>query len=61
VHEGILDYTGPNVIAISLWSLGSEPQDLKILSLRLVASRIYEGGLDGIEANNSGCQDALRK
>ncbi|GLB41157.1 putative beta-galactosidase [Lyophyllum shimeji] len=60
VHEGILNYDGENVVAISLWSLGSQAQDLKIPSLRLVASGVYEGGVDGIEVNNPGW-DTLRK
>ncbi|KAF5381591.1 hypothetical protein D9615_005535 [Tricholomella constricta] len=52
VHEGILDYGGPNVLAISLWSLGDEEGDLRIPGVRLVRGTVYEGGIQGIGVNN---------
>ncbi|KAG5637346.1 hypothetical protein H0H81_004903 [Sphagnurus paluster] len=60
VQEGILNYSGQNVVAVSLWSLGSKPEDLKIPSLRIVAGPAYEGGVTGIVVDNPGWEK-LRK
>ncbi|TRM62987.1 glycoside hydrolase superfamily [Schizophyllum amplum] len=57
VHEGILNYRGSNTLALSLWSLGSAPEDLSIPSLMLQPSGTYSGGVGGVEVNNPGWED----
>lgn len=52
VHEGILDYHGENTVAISLWSLGQDAKDLRIPSVKLVATGIYRGGVGAVAVNN---------
>jgi hypothetical protein len=59
VQEGILDYHGENTLAVSLWSLGQEAGDLRIPSLKLVATAIYRGGVGSVIVDNPGWE-ALR-
>ncbi|KAI5825568.1 hypothetical protein K523DRAFT_419922 [Schizophyllum commune Tattone D] len=57
VHEGILNYRGSNTLAVSLWSLGGEPEDLRIPSLALQQTGIYEGGVGSVDVNNPKGED----
>ncbi|KAF9465368.1 glycoside hydrolase family 35 protein [Collybia nuda] len=59
VQEGILNYHGENTVAVSLWSLGRSAGDLRIPSLKLVATGIYRGGVGAVAVNNPGW-DSLR-
>ena len=52
VQEGILNYRGENTLAVSLWSLDDNPEDLQIPSLELVQSRVYAGGIGVVEVNH---------
>jgi hypothetical protein len=54
VHEGILDYCGQNTVALSIWSLGGATADLKIPSLKLLATSVLEGGVGKVRTNNPG-------
>ena len=57
VHEGILNYRGSNTLSVSLWSLGGEPEDLRIPSLALQQTGIYEGGVGSVDVNNPKWED----
>ena len=54
VHKGILDHSGDNTLAISLWSLGSQPQDLRIPTVELVQLAAVSGGPGRVDVNNPG-------
>ncbi|EIN12193.1 glycoside hydrolase family 35 protein [Punctularia strigosozonata HHB-11173 SS5] len=54
VHEGILNYDGENTVAVSLWALGDQTQDLKIPSLELVQNGVYSGGPGRVATENTG-------
>ncbi|KAG6841701.1 hypothetical protein C0991_007973 [Blastosporella zonata] len=53
VHQGIFNYNGENVIAVSLWALGDQEEDLKIPTLRLVANGKYEAALGDVEVTGA--------
>lgn len=57
VHEGILNYHGSNTVSISLWALGTDPQDLKIPSFELVELGAYLGGVGGVQVDNPGWKE----
>lgn len=45
LHSGLLDTHGHNTLALALWSVGTEPKDLKIQSIKLRAGDVVQGGL----------------
>ncbi|KAG1721261.1 glycoside hydrolase family 35 protein [Suillus paluster] len=49
VHQGILNYSGTNTVAVALWAM--EPTVITP-TLRLTVGNVYEGGVGGIETNN---------
>ncbi|KAF5347162.1 hypothetical protein D9758_011102 [Tetrapyrgos nigripes] len=57
VQEGILNYRGENTIAVSLWALEDQPEDLRIPSLELVMSGIYSGGVGHASVHSPTWQD----
>lgn len=59
VPTGIIKPRGENVISISLWSLGSAPEDLKVPSIKLVELGVYSGGPGKVAVENPGWK-ALR-
>ncbi|RDB14620.1 putative beta-galactosidase A [Hypsizygus marmoreus] len=50
VHEGILDYSGVNTVAVALWSM--VPGVSVTPDLQLSIDNIYDGGVGGIVTNN---------
>lgn len=52
VQPGILDLRGQNTLAISLWSLGNDAEDLVIPSIELVAGTVYSGGPGKVRVDN---------
>jgi hypothetical protein len=50
VHEGILDFHGPNTVAVVLWSMEAKLNILPKLSVRIEG--IYEGGVGTISIEN---------
>lgn len=58
VHQGIFNYNGENVIAVSLWALGNQEEDLKIPSLRLVTNGgVYKAALGDVEVTGATWQE----
>ncbi|THU87854.1 hypothetical protein K435DRAFT_803962 [Dendrothele bispora CBS 962.96] len=57
VQEGILNYRGQNTLAVSLWSLEGNPEDLKIPSLELVQNGVYSGGVGAAEVDHPTWQE----
>ncbi|EGN93829.1 glycoside hydrolase family 35 protein [Serpula lacrymans var. lacrymans S7.3] len=49
VHQGILNYSGPNTVAIALWAM--EPTAISP-TVALTVDGVFEGGVGGIEVNN---------
>ncbi|KAF9016306.1 glycoside hydrolase family 35 protein [Hymenopellis radicata] len=58
VHEGILDYSGTNTVAIALWAM--EENVILSPNLQLVVDGVYEGGVGKISTNNPGWSAAGR-
>ncbi|KAH7092839.1 glycoside hydrolase family 35 protein [Auriculariales sp. MPI-PUGE-AT-0066] len=54
VPSGILKSRGENVVAVSLWSLGSDPDDLHIPSIELVELGVYLGGPGRVQVDSPG-------
>ncbi|MBW0474912.1 hypothetical protein O181_014627 [Austropuccinia psidii MF-1] len=50
VHEGILNYQGPNAFAMTLWAL--DEQGAALSGLELVVDKVLEGGIGNIEKHN---------
>jgi hypothetical protein len=57
VQPGILDLRGENMLAVSLWSLGNEPNDLAIPSIELRAGTVYAGGPGKVRTDNPGWKE----
>ncbi|PBK88407.1 glycoside hydrolase family 35 protein [Armillaria gallica] len=51
VHQGILDYSGTNTVAVALWSM--ETNATITPDLQLSVDAVYEGGPEGVVTNNS--------
>ncbi|KAG0700935.1 glycoside hydrolase family 35 protein [Suillus ampliporus] len=49
VHQGILDYSGTNTVAVALWAM--EPTAVTP-TLQLTVGNVYEGGVGSIQINN---------
>ena len=45
LHPGLLNTDGKNTLALALWSVGTQPADLKIQSIKLRAGNIVQGGI----------------
>ncbi|KAK0186877.1 glycoside hydrolase family 35 protein [Armillaria mellea] len=50
VHQGILDYSGTNTVAVALWAM--EANATITPDLQLSVDAVYEGGLGSIVTNN---------
>ncbi|KAH8078388.1 glycoside hydrolase superfamily [Cristinia sonorae] len=51
VHQGILNYSGKNTVAVALWALENTPVKP---SLKLVVDQVLDGGVGSIKVNNPG-------
>jgi len=50
VHEGILNYSGVNTVAVALWSM--TPNVTIAPKLQLAVDTLYDGGVGGVVTNN---------
>lgn len=57
IQPGILDLRGDNTLAVSLWSLGNEQEDLAIPSVELRVGTVYSGGPGEARINNPRWKD----
>ncbi|KAG6916276.1 hypothetical protein DXG01_007562 [Tephrocybe rancida] len=58
VHQGILNYSGENVIGVSLWALGEEEGDLRVPSLRIIrGGGVYETSIGDVKAEGAAWGD----